>query len=458
MHPTRVLRSLLVFSAAGLLGLSSQSGVLASHSRPVRPPAILSPPGPIGWESRVPGDEVWVQHYNERHDFASSLGVSPDGTKVFVTGQSGGLSFRAYATIAYDASTGSPLWIQRYGELGDLNLATSLGISPDGSKVFVTGSSNGQVGTIAYDASSGAQLWVELYGAEGGATSVQVSPDGTKVFVTGGSEGDYATIAYDPSTGATLWVQVYDNGHARAVAVSPDGTEVFVTGTSGEDYATIAYDTSSGAELWVSRYGGWPGRQTQATSVGVSPNGAHVFVTGGIGRPNGTVYGTIAYDASTGSALWSSLYGGSLHCCSRHVARSLGVSSDGSKVFVTGESEKDPANVDYATVAYDASTGAGLWTQRFTRMVISRDTGTSIGVSPDGASVFVTGGSNGEFATISYDASSGALSWVSLYTGLGGGEARSIGLSPDATKVFVTGPIIGESANYDYATIAYSTR
>ena len=40
-------------------------------------------------------------------------------------------------------------------------------------------------------------------------------------------------------------------------------------------------------------------------------------------------------------------------------ARALGISSDGSTLFVTGWSDGGATQNDYATVAYDASTGAG---------------------------------------------------------------------------------------------------
>ena len=74
----------------------------------------------------------------------------------------------------------------------------------------MTGWSDGAPGnpdyaTIAYDASAGTELWVERYEGpgQGGDTaeSVRVTPDGTEVLVTGWSAGptgysDYATIAY----------------------------------------------------------------------------------------------------------------------------------------------------------------------------------------------------------------------------------------------------------------------
>ena len=88
------------------------------------------------------------------------------------------------------------------------------------------------------------------------ALSVTVSPGGSRVFVTGSSQGagsgyDYATVACSAATGARLWVQRYNgpgNSYdvATSLAVSPGGTQVFVTGISlgratGFDYATVAY-------------------------------------------------------------------------------------------------------------------------------------------------------------------------------------------------------------------------
>ena len=86
---------------------------------------------------------------------------------------------------------------------------------------------------------------------------VAVSPDGSKVFVTGSIEGttlqttDFATLAYGTSSGAPLWLSRYDGPAAKSdlahgLAVSPDGAIVFVTGecsgvASDTDFATIAY-------------------------------------------------------------------------------------------------------------------------------------------------------------------------------------------------------------------------
>ena len=93
--------------------------------------------------SVTPGAKLWAARYNgpvNGNDEASALGVSPDGTRVFVTGQSiGSTSCCAdYATVAYNASTGARLWVARYHGPGNGALAKALGVSPDGTKVFVT--------------------------------------------------------------------------------------------------------------------------------------------------------------------------------------------------------------------------------------------------------------------------------------------------------------------------------
>ena len=301
-----------------------------------RPPRPLRLPAPLGLAAVVlvcvtflgsavvasaatPGTKLWAKRYDgpaNGSDWAESLAVSPDGTKVFVTGRSAGSTSYDYATLAYDASTGAKLWTKRYDGDKRSDYAHSLAVSPDGTKVFVTGESSKDYATLAYRASTGVELWAKRYDGPGNyyddAYSLAVSPDGTKVFVTGTSWGstspDYATLAYRASTGAKLWTRRYDGGgekrsdYAESLAVSPDGTKVFVTGLSwgstGPDYATLAYDVSTGAKLWTKRYDDYPGNYYEAAySLAVSPDGTKVFVTGESGGSTSTDHATLAYTA-----------------------------------------------------------------------------------------------------------------------------------------------------------------
>ena len=383
------------------------------------------------------GDELWSRLYDgpgHGFDQATSVKVSPDGAEVFVTGFSTGSDQRYdYATVAYDAVTGQRLWASRYdGPEHYYDYAFALALSPDGTRVFVTGyvSSFGKgdnYATVAYDASSGTQLWESRYSGPGNGTdealAVAASPDGTMVFVTGYSyfpntHFDDVTIAYDAVTGQRLWASRYngpggDGDAPTGLAVSPDGTKVFLTGHSWgsaaeADYATIAYEASTGARLWVVHYNGPGDANDIAYSLGVSPDGSKVFVTGSsIGAGTGYDFATVAYDASTGGQLWARRYNGPRN--DGDEAFALGVSPDGTKVFVTGHSRGLGSGVDYATIAYDASSGAMLWASRYNGPGNSYDFPTSLGVSP-GTSIFVGGYSKDEasrydYATIAYSVS-----------------------------------------------------
>jgi DNA-binding beta-propeller fold protein YncE len=116
-------------------------------------------------------------------------------------------------------------------------------------------------------AAPGTQTWVRRYDGrahlDDHAYALDVSPDGARVFVTGSSDegetSDYATVAYDASSGVELWVKRYDgrahfDDFARTLEVSSDGSAVFVTvrsmeATSGDDYATVSYDAATGTKL-----------------------------------------------------------------------------------------------------------------------------------------------------------------------------------------------------------------
>jgi outer membrane protein assembly factor BamB len=404
----------------GRIKRSAALGLVIAAGLGWLPPAraAASVPGTILWTSRYKGPSGGA-------DVATSLRVSPDGTLVFVTGSSGGTTTRLdYATVAYDAGTGARLWARRYnGSASSDDAAHSLGVSPVGNAVFVTGTS------------------------DGGRTS----------------GFDYATVAYDAGTGARLWARRY-NGRgsgdefATSLAASPNGTAVFVTGSSdggrtrGSDFATVAYDASSGSRLWVRRYNGSPRGGDGATAIGVSPDGTTVFVTGSSAPGD---YATLAYDAGTGARLWSRRYNGPKNGFDGAIA--IEVSPDGTAIFVSGSSEGRLYR-DYATVAYDAGTGARLWARRYNGQANMDDLNTALAVSPNGSAVFVTGYSirtlarRYDYTTVAYDADTGARLWVRSYNSPVDvfDFPSSLGVSPDASAVYVTG-----SGGGDYATVAY---
>jgi len=438
-----------------------------------------------------PGAQLWFKRYNgpgNGVDQAHSVAVSPSGKTVYVTGTSYANSAAGigdYATVAYNAATGAQLWVKRYNGPGNAGgIAEAVAVSPSGKTVFVTGYTYGSpatgtdIATIAYNAATGAQLWVKRYGGTGNdeAFSMAVSPSGNAVFVTGqtfvGGFGSpyYGTVAYNAANGAQLWAKTYHGAGnlgfrveaAASVAVSPTGKTVYVTGqgvtSNNADYATIAYNAATGAQLWVRLYRFPAASICQATAVTAGPSGKAIYVTGYYEAASSAGYATVAYNAATGAPLWVKRYtpkGGS------DAANSVAVSPSGKTVFVTGGvyGGGGEGDEDYATVAYNAATGAQVWAKRY-----NPDGGTdyahAVAVSPTGKTVYVTGASGRGYATIGYNAATGAQLWVRRYDGLLvpslPGAALSMAVSHLTGAVFVTGYIVSAPLSlYDYTTIAY---
>lgn len=441
---------------------------------------------------------VWVNTYDgpaRGGDAAEAMVASPDGSMVYVTGSSDeDDSYNPdddYATVAYEVATGLQVWSQRYDGPESLDdEATAIAVSPDGTKVFVTGRSfadySGSLddyATIAYDAATGAELWVERYeGLDVGyddANAIVADPDGTTVYVTGISDADFATIAYQADTGTEVWVARYSgpgesSNRANAVAVNAAGTRVYVTGnisgTHPWDYGTVAYDAGTGEMLWVQSYDGVGTFEDTANDVAVSPDGTKVFVTGqsyGGGTPDGSLmdYATVAYDAETGQQLWVKRYNGRPK--KDDFAYALAVSPDSGTVYVTGKAGEDTWSGplgDAVTIAYDATTGRPAWLQRYHSQSGRSDGAVAIAASPDGSRVYAVGKTglyNGDYLIIAYAPPTGRQVWVRRLHGTGRmgqgpDSGQDVALSPDGSTLFVTG-WAWMSDSQDYMTAAFAT-
>jgi hypothetical protein len=239
------------------------------------------------------GAERWARTIDAQdgEEVGRSLVVAPGGGTVYVTGDragggtgghlgavtrpwvvascqsAGALAVEAdYITAAYDATTGQRRWVRNYdGPDHDCDQAYGVAVAPDGSRVFVTGSSislatDSDAATVAYDAATGKEQWVARYDGPDHlfdtGDSLVVAPGGARVYVTGFSTGvatqqDYLTLFYDSATGAELRAERYDGpGHAfdapNDIAILASGHALYVTGGSAgaagdPDYATVIY-------------------------------------------------------------------------------------------------------------------------------------------------------------------------------------------------------------------------
>jgi hypothetical protein len=118
----------------------------------------------------------------------------------------------SWQTVALAPATGATLWTRAQFGTGGLANATGLVLSPDGSTAYVTGyvgtASGGEnMLTLGYDTISGATTWTARSSGRVNnfAYAIGISPDGSQVFTTGtsapasGDRGIMTTIAYGTS-------------------------------------------------------------------------------------------------------------------------------------------------------------------------------------------------------------------------------------------------------------------
>ncbi len=166
---------------------------------------------------------------------------------------------------------------------------------------------------------------------------------------------------------------------------------------------------TSGTKLWEARYAA-SGRGAFSLASAISPDGSTLFLTGGTRRKvheisTPTAGATLAYNPATGAKMWQANYNpGGLSTSS---FSAIAVSPDSSTVFVAGTTQpKVDGPSSIVVAAYNAATGADLWTealaaQAFTANVaVSPDGG--VAVSPDSSEVFVTGDTSPYGTTIGY--------------------------------------------------------
>jgi len=402
---------------------------------------------------------LWVAHqFVTRGGFNIKVAASPDGSAVFVAGEAEKLNHKGTnATVtAINATTGALLWQTQYTASPNSGFS-EVAVSPDGSTVFAAAAAEptggGPFGAliVAFSAATGSILWTAGQGDGSPVDSLAVSPDGSVVFTTGSA----GTIAYDAATGTALWTA----GGGLSVAVAPDGSAVYVASSvpvtqKRSASLTIAYDAATGTTLWASRFN-VPKGTSGADAVAASPDGTAVFVTGettAAGQIHPQV-STVAYNAATGARMWARI----VHATS--IESAIAASPDGSTVYVLNSANTSSGGTAYATEAYAAANGAIRWTARYQGPVSGGLTiPEDLAASPDGARVYVTGhspapGGQDQFATVAYDAATGAVAWVARYghaTKNSAGEG--VAVTPDSSKVYVT----GDTATYG-TTIGYSS-
>jgi len=320
---------------------------------------------------------------------------------------------------AETAGGGTPRWTASYAA-GTPAETMAVAVSPDGSAAVVTGwtgQPSRHIATLAYDATTGAEKWTAEYPSPDQvdryafSNVVSVSPDGSTAYVggwtsctkscDGNSFDGWVVLAFDLSSGTRLWVaKLAGAGYPHSLTTSPDGTQVYVAGTAeaGESVATAAYDATTGDRLWVASEDNQSGQTGGIMSM--SPDGSRLYTVStvpgdGLSCFGGMGFRTTAYDAGDGSPVWSKTYQiPSDYQCG--TPSDVGVSPDGATVYVAGTGGPKDDGFRYQEadiVAYDAETGDQLWATKDDsyREGDGDDIGPWLAVDPGGSRVYLAG-------------------------------------------------------------------
>ncbi|HSD62352.1 MAG TPA: SBBP repeat-containing protein [Ignavibacteriaceae bacterium] len=378
----------------------------------------------------IDGVQQWTARYNNYingDDFVSDMKIDKSGN-VYVIGTSQQQSDGSDIFVIKYNYNGDSLWAKMWdGPSDNLDRANAVDIDSSGN-VYIAGASwdpdaeHNQWVTLKYD-SAGNFQWSELYPGPGGggilnaAYSVATDQSGN-VYVFGLEAysnqftGHYLLIKYDPD-GNQLWTRAGNTNSFgnNAVKVVTDGNGfVYITSRYGSDIYTIKY-SSSGNLQWTATYDG-SGNDDNPADLFVDNNG-NVYVTGTSMQSSSETsynYVTVKYNSS-GAQQWVKIYNGPGN--NFDGANAISVDTDGN-VFVTGISNENTSEYDYATIKYSSS-GNELWVNRF-GSGNSLNFGTS--VKTYGGNIYIAGGTSSaphmNFGLLGLDAG-GTQQWTTEY-------------------------------------------
>ena len=300
--------------------------------------------------STTDGSRIWRSAFRlRRTSMAAPQGVFVGTDTVLVVGnvirRSPGPNPIPVVVVAYDRSDGSERWTKqieprRYPKATPGAILHSAAYDPVrgmlylGLQVDETLTQN-SMGVLAIASSDGARLWrswfVSPTGEEGAhPTAIAVAGDGSTVYLGGSFNNALRfVLAFATSDGSLAWSSEVTKNRAQSgldvLSVSPRGSRIFGAGsralTPGEPadgLLTFSLGAEAGPVRWKKTYGS--GNETvQARDLAVSPDGSTVYVTASkeaVFTDPDFYLGpadilTVAYDARSGSLLWSAVRGGS---------------------------------------------------------------------------------------------------------------------------------------------------
>jgi len=312
----------------------------------------------------------------------NGLYFSPDGTRMYVIGESGDDVNQYSLSVAWDVTAGSATYVQNFSVSSEESSPTGIFFKPDGTKMYISGTGGDDVNeyslSTAWDISTSSYVQnFSVAAQDNNFRGLYVREDGSKFYMVGASNDtiyEYTIGGFDLS--------LQDTGNS-GIEFKPDGTKMYVTGTVGDEINE--YSLSTAWDLDTASYVqtfNVTAQEAAPTGVKFKTDGTKMYMIGS-GSDNVNEYSlSVAWDISTASFVQS------FNVNAQEVApQDLFFKPDGTKMYITGSSG-DEVNEYSLSTAWDISTLS--YVQNFS--VAAQETGPrSLFFKGDGTKMYVCG-------------------------------------------------------------------
>jgi sugar lactone lactonase YvrE len=240
-----------------------------------------------------------------------ALTFNNDGTKMYITGDTGDAVYEYSLSASFDISSAS--YTQSFSVAGQESQPQGVVFNTDGTKMFITGGSGDDVNE--YDLSVAFDISTAVYSQNFSVAAQDITPrdlafnnDGTKMFIVGDAGDD--VNEYDLSSGFDVSTASYSQNFSisaqetspHGIAFNNNGTKMFIVGKTGDD--VNEYALSTGFDVSSASYSqnfSIAAQETDPTGIAFNADGTKMFIVGHTGDAVYEYYLTPSLELGTGS-------------------------------------------------------------------------------------------------------------------------------------------------------------
>ena len=380
--------------------------------------------------------------------FFRNDGGADDGKQMYVIGSSSDSVHEYALSTAWDVSTAS--FTQSFSTNSEDAVPEDLFFKSDGSTMYVVGNQSDDL--YEYALSTNWDVSTASYTRNRGIGSAKKNPkglffksDGSRLFTVSAffdavfqfdlsTNWNISTVSYTQPTSDVFSV-ASEEANPRDVDFKADGSKMYIIGTSGDD--VNEYNLSTDWDVDTASFSQTFSVATQELtpqSIAFKSDGSKMYVLGNSGNDVNEYNLSTAWDVSTAS------YNQNFSVSSQDTTpRGLTFKTDGTKMYVTGDQNANLYEYDLST-AWDISTAS--YNQSY-NLAIGDSDPRKVVFKSDGTRMFMVGRYTDKIRqydlSTAWDISTASLTTNTVPIRVYEENPEGIAFKPDGTKFFIVG-------------------